>query len=48
MNDECLNCHKKTIHLFRDKVSNKVVCEGCKKQAIELGIRFIFDFEELQ
>lgn len=45
---DCANCHEKVSHVFRDKVSNKLVCEHCMEQAIELGIRFRFDFEDLK
>lgn len=44
---ECGNCHKKSTNVIRDKVSNKFVCQVCLKQAIDLGVRFKFDFEEL-
>lgn len=42
---DCANCHKKVDYAVRDKVSNKLVCESCMHQAIELGLRFRFDFE---
>jgi formylmethanofuran dehydrogenase subunit E len=44
---DCANCHSSTIYPYRDKVSNKIVCERCMKLAIHLGIRFDFDFEKL-
>jgi protein-arginine kinase activator protein McsA len=44
---ECGNCHKKMTTIFKDKVSNKLVCQECMKQSIDLEIRFTFDFEKL-
>lgn len=44
---DCANCHDQVTYVYRDKVSNKLVCERCMLQAIELGVRFSFDFEGL-
>jgi formylmethanofuran dehydrogenase subunit E len=44
---DCANCHEKVSHVFRDKVSNKLVCNRCVLQAIKFGIRFHFDFEDI-
>lgn len=42
----CENCQKLYIKGFKDKVSNKTVCDKCKQQAIDYGIRFNSDFQE--
>lgn len=42
----CENCQKLYTNGFKDKVNNKIVCDKCKKQAIEYGIRFDSDFQE--
>jgi hypothetical protein len=44
----CANCSEKSTKYFYDKVFRKMVCESCKNKAIEMGIRFEFDFEELK
>lgn len=44
----CANCGKESVQYFYDKVFRKMVCKDCKNKAIEMGIRFEFDFEEIK
>jgi hypothetical protein len=44
----CKNCGKESNRYFYDKVFRKMVCESCKNKALEMGIRFEFDYEELK
>jgi hypothetical protein len=44
----CANCGKESSRYFYDKVFRKMVCESCKNKAIEMSIRFEFDYKELK
>lgn len=44
---ECVNCGHKVVYVVRDKVWNQLVCEKCKDEALELGVRLSYDFEEI-
>lgn len=44
----CKNCGQESNIYYYDKVFRKMVCQSCKNKAIELGVRYEFDFEVLK
>ena len=43
----CANCNETVTSVVKDKVWNKPVCHSCKQQALNLNVRFEFDFESI-
>lgn len=48
MKRNCENCQKDGLAVWRDRVTDKWVCAECKSSAIEMGVRFPLDFEEVE